>query len=70
VPLLLIASALSFVLLSLVSGKPAAVILGPTASAARLRQLSLNARVWVQSWDWLDAAPHGDLGVTAETSVS
>ncbi|MFZ0754059.1 MAG: ABC transporter permease [Trebonia sp.] len=68
VPLLLIASALSFVLLSLASGNPAAVILGPTASAAQLRQLTaqlgLNAPVWVQYWHWLDAALHGNLGTS------
>jgi peptide/nickel transport system permease protein len=68
VPLLLIASALSFVLLSLASGNPAAVILGPTASAAQLRQLTaqlgLNEPVWVQYWHWLDAALHGNLGTS------
>jgi peptide/nickel transport system permease protein len=68
VPLLLIASALSFVLLSLASGSPAAVILGPTASAAQLRQLTaqlgLNDPIWVQYWHWLDAALHGNLGTS------
>lgn len=68
VPLLLIASALSFVLLSLASGNPAAVILGPTASAAQLRQLTaqlgLNDPIWVQYWHWLDAALHGNLGTS------
>lgn len=68
VPLLLIASALSFVLLSLASGNPAAVILGPTASAAQLRQLTaqlgLNDPIWVQYWHWLDAAIHGNLGTS------
>lgn len=68
VPLLLIASALSFVLLSLASGNPAAVILGPTASAVQLRQLTaqlgLNDPIWVQYWHWLDAALHGNLGTS------
>ena len=68
VPLLLIASALSFVLLSLASGNPAAVILGPTASAAQLRQLTaqlgLNDPIWVQYWHWLDAVLHGNLGTS------
>jgi peptide/nickel transport system permease protein len=62
VPLLLLASALSFVLLSLASGNPAAEILGPTASAAQLHQLTvqlgLDQPIRVQYWHWLDAALH------------
>ena len=40
VPLLLLVSALSFVLLSLLSGNPAQVILGNQATAAQMAALS------------------------------
>jgi len=70
IPLLLVASALTFVLLSLTSGNPAQAILGPLASAAQVqamtKQLGFDQPVWVQYWHWLDGALHGNLGVSLQ----
>jgi peptide/nickel transport system permease protein len=68
IPLLIIVSALSFILLSLLSGNPAQVILGSQATAAQMaalsRQLGLDQPLWAQYWHWLDAALHGNLGTS------
>lgn len=66
VPLLFVVSALSFLLISLAPGNAVISILGTTgtpASYARLRhQLGLDQPLYVQYWDWLRRALHGDLG--------
>jgi peptide/nickel transport system permease protein len=70
IPLLLVASALTFVLLSLTSGNPAQAILGPLASAAQVRamtkQMGFDQPVWAQYWHWLDGALHGNFGVSLQ----
>jgi peptide/nickel transport system permease protein len=74
VPLLLVASALTFVLLSLTAGSPAQAILGPMASQAQVQALEktmgLNLPLWDQYWHWLDAALHGNFGVSLETGAT
>jgi peptide/nickel transport system permease protein len=66
VPLLLVVSALSFVIVSLTPGDAAQEILGtnaPPGSLAKLRQeLGLNLPIYEQYWRWLTHALHGDLG--------
>jgi peptide/nickel transport system permease protein len=71
VPLLVVISALSFVLLALTPGDQAREILGPTASpilVAQLRHsLGLDTPVYQQYWRWLDNAMHGNLGMSLFT---
>jgi peptide/nickel transport system permease protein len=75
VPLLLIVSATSFVLLSLAPGDAAGQILGSHASpgqyAALKRSLGLDQPVYEQYLRWLRHALHGDLGssITSGQSV-
>jgi peptide/nickel transport system permease protein len=68
VPLMFVASALCFVLLSLTKGNPAQAILGPLASNAQVaqlsRQLGFDQPVWVQYWHWLDGVLHGNFGTS------
>jgi peptide/nickel transport system permease protein len=70
-PLLLVVSAVSFVLISLVPGDPARAILGPNASQAQYlllhRQLGLDQPLYLQYYDWLRNAVHGDLGISLFT---
>lgn len=65
IPLLLIMSALSFFLVSLV-GNPAQSILGTNATPATVKQLEqalgVNRPWYIQYWHWLWHALHGDLG--------
>ena len=76
IPQLLIVSSLTFVLVSLSPGDPARTILGLQAtpeSIERLRgALGLDHPVWVQYWDWLVRALHGDLGssITSQQHVT
>ena len=66
IPLLLIVSALTFVLLRLVPGDAARQILGPLATPDEVEtlrhQLGIDRPVWSQYGDWLAGAVHGDLG--------
>jgi peptide/nickel transport system permease protein len=72
VPLLLIVSALSFVLLSLAPGDATVQILGiqgtPEQYDALRQQLGLDLPVYEQYWNWLRDAIHGDLGASIFTS--
>ncbi|SEP20203.1 ABC transporter permease [Trujillonella endophytica] len=60
-------------LLSLAPGSVATVILGPAATpesvAALNEELGLNDSVFVQYWDWLTNALHGDLGTSLLTDL-
>lgn len=66
IPLLLLVSALTFVLVSLIPGDPARTIVGDHADEARYRlvrrQLGLDEPVVVRYWHWLRGVLHGDLG--------
>jgi peptide/nickel transport system permease protein len=66
VPLLLVVSALTFVLLALTPGNAARQILGykatPQQVAALSRALNLNLPVYEQYWRWLRGALDGNLG--------
>ena len=66
IPLLLVASLLTFVLVSLIPGNPAQAILGVTATPAQVaalqKQLGLDQSLWAQYWHWLTHALGGDLG--------
>lgn len=76
IPLLLVVSVLTFLLLGLTPGDPARALLGPTASADQLEalrvSLGLDQPWYVQYWNWLTAAVTGNLGtsITTKTSVS
>lgn len=74
VPLLVVVSALTFVLVSLVPGNAAQAILGSDASAAQVaalrRQLGLGQPLWQQYWRWLEAVVHGSLGNSLVTGQS
>ncbi|WP_330351330.1 ABC transporter permease [Streptomyces sp. NBC_00582] len=64
--LVLVVSAVTFVLLSVAPGDPAATLLGGFATPAKIaqvrRELGLEKPLWQQYWDWLDQAAHGSLG--------
>ncbi|SDO69618.1 peptide/nickel transport system permease protein [Klenkia soli] len=66
VPLVLVVATISFFLVQLVPGSPAAAILGPTATQDQVdaleRSLGLDAPATTQFVDWLTGAAHGDLG--------
>lgn len=73
VPLLLVASLVTFVLEYLVPGDAAAVILaGSNATQADLEalrhRLGLDRPLWQQYADWLGQAVHGDLGRSLATN--
>lgn len=66
VPLALVASGVSFVLIRFLPGDPARSLMGPNATeeqlAAARQELRLDEPVWRQYWEWLGGAIHGDLG--------
>lgn len=66
VPLLLVVSVLSFVIVSLTPGNVAQEILGtnaPPESYAQLRrELGLNLPLYEQYWHWFEHAIHGNMG--------
>ncbi len=66
VPLVLVVATISFFLVQLVPGSPAAAILGPTATQDQVdaleRSLGLDVPATTQFVDWLTGAAHGDLG--------
>lgn len=68
VPLLLVVSAVTFVLISFLPGDAARVVAGRNATAdqvARVRsELGLDQPVWEQYTNWLGKALHGDLGTS------
>jgi peptide/nickel transport system permease protein len=72
IPLLFIVSFLSFALVAIAPGNPAADILGMNASAAQYaaldRQLGFDQPVPVQYWHWLVHALHGNLGTSYTSS--
>ena len=74
VPLVLVATSLSFVLIALVPGDAARAILGPTASAAQEHvlqvQLGLDKPLLTQYADWIGGALQGDLGSSIFTGQS
>jgi peptide/nickel transport system permease protein len=67
-PLLLIVSMFSFVLLSLTPGNAAYQLLGVNATPQNVAnleaQLGLDRPVYEQYWRWLQHAVHGDLGTS------
>ncbi|PTL72440.1 ABC transporter permease [Rathayibacter caricis DSM 15933] len=68
IPLALVASMISFVLIPFLPGDAARALAGPTASAEQLaairEELGLNLPLWEQYWNWLTAAVRGDLGTS------
>jgi peptide/nickel transport system permease protein len=74
VPLLLIVSSFTFVLVSLIPGSVATALLGDTGTPAEIvaiqRQLGLNRPVYVQYWHWLDGVLHGSLGSSFQNHQS
>ena len=66
IPLLLIVSFLTFLLMAIAPGDPAAILLGDSATPERLAevraQLGLDQPLPVQYWNWLVAALQGDFG--------
>jgi peptide/nickel transport system permease protein len=68
VPLVLIVTSISFVLLSLTPGNAALRLLGDQATPARVaavrRSLGLNLSLPQQYWHWLSQALHGNLGTS------
>jgi peptide/nickel transport system permease protein len=72
VPLLLVVSALTFILVSLTPGNAAEEILGTSATpaeyAALERALGLNLPIYEQYWNWLEHALTGNLGQSIFTS--
>lgn len=68
VPLLIVVSIISFGLVLLVPGNPAASVAGETATPEQIavveEQLGLDRSLPVQYWDWISNAVTGDLGVS------
>ena len=66
VPLVLVASMVSFVLMAFLPGDPARSLLGNNATPEQLAQarveLGLDKPLWEQYGNWLGHAMHGDLG--------
>jgi peptide/nickel transport system permease protein len=66
VPLLLVASVVSFVFVALLPGDPARSLLGQNATAEQVaavrEQLGLDRPLWEQYWNWLQNALQGDFG--------
>lgn len=71
VPVLLLVSVLSFLLLRAAPGNPAQLQAGlnasPAAVAAIARQLGLDKPLYIQYWIWLKGLFHGNLGVSYST---
>ena len=68
IPLLLVATMVSFILVAFLPGNTARALLGPNATEAQVaavtEQLGLNKPLWEQYWQWLQGAVHGDLGTS------
>jgi len=71
VPLIVVVTALTFVLESLVPGNTARAIIGTSGSPAAYQQLraqlGLNNPLWYQYWQYLDQVLHGNLGTSVFT---
>jgi peptide/nickel transport system permease protein len=71
IPLLIIVSGLSFVLVSLIPGNAAKTILGPEAPPGAVealrRDLGLDLPVYQQYWRWAKHALTGDFGISLFT---
>ena len=74
VPVVFIVTALSFVLIDLLPGNAASAILGPSASAQQINQLTqslgLGRPIYTQYWEWLERLAHGNLGVSLDNGQS
>ena len=74
VPLVFVASILTFIMVALVPGDPAVRILGGGHTAAQYqaldRQLGLQEPILVQYWHWLMNIFHGTLGTSLFTDQS
>jgi peptide/nickel transport system permease protein len=73
IPVLLIVSIISFGLLYILPGDPAAALLGDDAIGGDLyqamrRELGLDQPIWVQYAKWLANVARGDLGTSIRTS--
>lgn len=72
IPLLLIVSFMTFVLIAVSPGDPAVTLLGDSATPERVAevraQLGLDRPLWEQYWSWLTAALRGDLGTSLLTN--
>ncbi|MFD4323601.1 ABC transporter permease [Nocardioides sp. NPDC058538] len=68
VPLMLVVSAVTFVLITFLPGDAARVVAGRNATEVQVEQLrgelGLDRPVWEQYADWLGGALHGDLGTS------
>lgn len=68
IPLALVASMITFVLIPFLPGDAARALLGQNATAEQLaatrEELGLNLPIWEQYWNWLTAAVRGDLGTS------
>lgn len=71
IPVLFVMTFLTFFLASLIPGNVALVILGPSATAEHVQQLTkqlgLDQPLLVQYWTWLQHAVRGDLGSSIYT---
>jgi len=74
IPLLLVVSSLTFVLVSLIPGSIATALIGlqgtPAEYAQLEHQLGLDKPVYVQYWNWLEKAFHGNLGASLQNNQS
>lgn len=74
VPLALVASGVSFILVGFLPGDPARSLMGTNATeeqlAAARQQLGLDQPLWTQYWHWLTNALHGDLGTSLISRAS
>jgi len=74
IPLLLIVSSLTFVLVSFIPGSVATALLGVSGTPAEYaivkRQLGLDQPVYTQYWRWLDRVLHGSMGTSLENHQS
>jgi peptide/nickel transport system permease protein len=68
IPLIFVVTFVTFVLVALTPGDPAATILGsygtPSTDRALDVKLGFDQSVFVQYWHWLSKAIHGDLGMS------
>jgi peptide/nickel transport system permease protein len=72
IPVLLIVSALTFVLTAITPGDPGRTLLGTTATGEAVEafneSLGLNQPLYEQYWKWLEGVVHGDLGQSVFSS--
>jgi peptide/nickel transport system permease protein len=74
VPLLIVVSSFTFILVSLIPGSVATALLGdsgtPAEYAALTARLGLNQPVYLQYWHWVIKALRGNLGVSLQNNQS